>query len=220
MKTSDQRLVRSLAAGSALFAGISLLSGCSLQAIGEDTVAEATDHASNAPATGQPRPGDQIQPPVTDSVEATVARVVDGDTLALVADPAAGLEETRPGSQEHTVRLLGIDAPEVAKTDGTPAQCGGDEAEAALAQLLPADTDVVLTYDTSADRTDRYGRSLGYVQVRDTDAAMELARDGLVAAWHPSSEPVPDRYPIYAQHAQQAESDGTGSWGACESLGR
>src|SRR2546423_13767882 len=56
---------------------------------------------------------------------ATVARVIDGDTIVV-----------RIAGHDENVRLLGIDAPETHKPD-TPVECFGPEASDRLKALLP-----------------------------------------------------------------------------------
>lgn len=142
--------------------------------------------------------------------ELKVSRVADGDTLT-VAD-ASG----------HTtrVRLLGIDAPELAH-DGRSAECGAEEAGSALTRLA-AQRPAQLVTDPHADPTDRYGRTLAYLALGDdgTDPALQLLRDGLVSAWYPRGEPAPARYRIYRQAQEQAQEARTGSWATCPHLGR
>ncbi|MDX3657638.1 thermonuclease family protein [Streptomyces sp. ID05-26A] len=95
-----------------------------------------------------------------DLVRTEVARVVDGDTI-----------EVRTGEHTETVRLLNIDAPEVA-------DCLRQEATDHLRSLLPAGTQVVLEHDV--ERTDRYGRTLaGVVKIDGTLVNAEMARAGL-----------------------------------------
>jgi micrococcal nuclease len=95
--------------------------------------------------------------------EATIERVVDGDTLVLQ-------DSTR-------VRLIGIDTPETVDPR-RPVECFGAEASARTKELLPAGTRVLLEYDV--ERTDRYGRTLAYVYRADDDlfVNLALARDG------------------------------------------
>lgn len=80
---------------------------------------------------------------------ATVARVVDGDTIRV-----------RIQGFEERVRLIGIDTPETHKP-GTPVECFGAEASGRMAALLPVGTPVSLVRDVEA--RDRYGRLLAYV---------------------------------------------------------
>jgi len=93
-----------------------------------------------APAAGEPA-----------AFTATVDRVVDGDTVRVVAR-----------GFETTVRLVGIDTPETHRPD-TPVQCWGPEATRRAEHLLPRGARVRVVADPTQDRRDRYGRFLGYV---------------------------------------------------------
>src|SRR4051794_15178485 len=97
---------------------------------------------------------------------AKVVRVVDGDTIRVVAD----------GDEEY-VRMLGIDTPETHRP-GVPIECGGPQASRHLEALLPAGTAVTLERDPGQDRVDRYGRLLAYVRL----ANGRLAEDEQVAS--------------------------------------
>ncbi|ANP72214.1 hypothetical protein PA27867_1250 [Cryobacterium arcticum] len=83
-------------------------------------------------------------------------------------------------------------------------ECGAQQAADYLEEFLQSygDADqLTLTFDAQADRTDRFGRSLAYVQVNDaagTDVALALATRGLAEAWYPRGEPEPERYGGYA----------------------
>ena len=100
------------------------------------------------------------------SNEATVSRVIDGDTF--VAMTSAG---------ERTIRLLNVDTPET-KDPNAPVQCLGPEATAALEQLLPAASVVRLELDE--EPTDKYGRTLaGVFDSSGTLINAEVARLGM-----------------------------------------
>ncbi len=93
---------------------------------------------------------------------ARVARIVDGDTLHVEVD-----------GRDETVRLFGINAPEV----GQPC---ADEATARLRALAAGEVRLL----PDARNRDRYGRLLRYVYARDglsIDAA--LVAEGLALAW-------------------------------------
>src|SRR4051812_6321052 len=92
---------------------------------------------------------------------ATVTRVVDGDTLAV-----------RAGKTNDKVRLIGIDTPESVKPN-TPVQCFALAASARMKALLPAGTPVRLVRDV--DARDRYGRLLAYVYRGSDDLFVNLA---------------------------------------------
>lgn len=103
-------------------------------------------------------------------IEATVVRVIDGDTVAVVARP--WLDTT----VETHVRIKGIDTPE----KGSRARCSG---EAALAERASALTRQLLpegaTVRIGAIRQDKYGgRVVATIQApdgRDVGAALVAA---------------------------------------------
>jgi micrococcal nuclease len=107
--------------------------------------------------------GSTAEPEAHADANATIERVVDGDTVVLTDD-------TR-------VRLIGIDTPETVDPR-RPVECLGREASARLRELLPAGTAVRLVYDV--ERTDRYGRTLAYVYRADDDLFVNeaMAREG------------------------------------------
>ncbi len=133
--------------------------------------------------------------------DATVVRVVDGDTLVV---ESAG--------EEDRIRLIGIDTPESVKP-GTPVECYGKEASRHLAELLPEGSGVQLERDVEA--RDRYDRLLAYVY-RASDGLFvnrEMVADGF-------AQPV--TYPPNVAHTDEllaagrtARSDDLGLWGAC-----
>lgn len=133
--------------------------------------------------------------------DATVVRVVDGDTV--VARLADGRYER--------VRYIGMDTPEDVKP-GVPVQCYSLEA-AALNRRLVAGRGVRLV--PGAEPRDRYGRLLAYVYRRADGLFVneELVRRGYAK---PLTIPPNDRYarPIAAL-AGAARRAGRGLWGAC-----
>lgn len=118
-----------------------------------------------------------------------VVHVIDGDTIVAERD-----------GQEERVRILGIDAPEVAR-DNTPGERCADEATA-LTEELTADAEVVAVTDPSQAETDRYGRTLAYVEADGQDVSAELLSAGLAEIY----EAAPDiaRYGDYEALAEQA----------------
>lgn len=143
------------------------------------------------------------------ATQATVVRVIDGDTIRVTLDDG----------REETVRLLGIDAPEV--SHGTNlADCGGDQATTVLAGILPTGTRVDMTSDPVSDDRDRYDRLLRYVTYSGTDVATMLLLGGWVEAWYPSSVSMPTRYQDYHGAQLIARATSAGSWATCETLGR
>lgn len=118
-----------------------------------------------------------------------VVRVIDGDTIIVDRD-----------GQEERVRILGIDAPEVAR-DGEAGEACAVEATA-LTEELTAGADVVVVTDPSQSETDRYGRTLAYVELDDQDLGGELLSAGLAEVYE--SAPDISRYATYVDLAEQA----------------
>ena len=136
-----------------------------------------------------------------DGANATVVRVVDGDTVQV---DIAGRREK--------VRLIGIDTPETVKPD-TPVQCFGPEASAFTKQLLPEGTAVRIERDVEA--RDDYGRLLGYVY-RTADGLfvnLEIVAQGYAAllTFPPNVAHVDE----FVAAARAAERANLGLWGAC-----
>lgn len=145
---------------------------------------------------------------------ATVTHVVDGDTVEVrFAD----------GSTD-TVRLLGVDSPEVSgdpspgefgmADDGVTRDClraAADDA-AAFARERLAGRDVVVATDSTADRRGGYGRLLAYVRVQGADRSFNRA---LLARGH-ARVYVTDfsRLSAFESTAEAARTDGRGLW-AC-----
>lgn len=156
------------------------------------------------------------------SVETKVIRVIDGDTVAVL--PVAGLLEATDkhiGIPDHTVRLLGIDAPEMNYHKDAEPECGARAATDHLGGILPQGMPVTIEYDPGADRTDRYGRSLAYVITpAHNDAARQQVTDGYAMPWFPKGEPEPQRIPEYRTAADNAVALHAGAHSQCSSIGR
>lgn len=174
------------------------------------------------PSIGQPSqdPAPTPSQPEIASVKTKVVRVIDGDTIAVETVPGV-LEANGDDPEEHVMRLLGIDAPEMnlRKPDGP--DCGAKEATHHLEQTLPVGMPVTAAFDPEADRTDRYGRSLAYVTTRGgTDAGLRQVADGYAMPWYPKDEPQPERVPEYRIAADAASSQRLGAHAQCPSIGR
>src|ERR1700759_3020079 len=87
-----------------------------------------------------------------DGFTATIAYVVDGDTLRV---------READGSLTY-VRLIGIDSPESVKPD-TPVECGGKQASESMEEMAPEGATVRLAFD--GEREDNYGRTLAHAYV-------------------------------------------------------
>jgi micrococcal nuclease len=142
-----------------------------------------------------------VAPPSTYTQNATVVRVIDGDTIeAMVA-----------GTDER-VRLIGIDTPETKKPN-TPVQCYGPEASAYTESLLQPGTPIYLERDLVA--RDDYGRLLAYI-FRTTDGLFVNA-DIITKGYARVLEIKPNLayHVTFEQGAHQAETMNLGLWANC-----
>lgn len=132
-----------------------------------------------------------------------VTAVVDGDTIRV---------ETLGGRELGRVRLLGIDAPEVAHPP-EPAECYADQATALLEDLAPVGSTVELVTDSSEPNRDRYDRLLRYVDHDDLDVARELLASGAARRYEAATDLAREK--SYSAAADDAQGAGRGLWGTC-----
>jgi micrococcal nuclease len=128
-----------------------------------------------------------------------VTRVVDGDTFHVLE-----------GGEDVTVRLIGIDTPEVSWY-GSDGECYGAAAGRFVRDLLEGGR-VRLEFD--ADRVDPYGRTLAYAYLEDGRMLnVLLVRRGFaeVTIYEPNDRHEPRLTAVEAE-ARQAR---VGLWGAC-----
>ncbi len=144
------------------------------------------------------------QRPEPDNGLATVAHVVDGDTI-----------DVEIGGRTERVRLTGIDTPETKKPN-SPVECWGPEASAFTESLLPVGTVVRIERDIVG--RDDYGRLLGYVYLVDRSdlfVNLEIVEQGFAQPL--TIEPNSTFAPAFAAAARRAERSDRGMWGACSS---
>ncbi len=132
------------------------------------------------------------------SANASVTRVVDGDTIEVVYR-----------GRNLVVRLIGIDTPE-SVAPGEPVQCNALAASRFTTQRLDGER-VRLEFDV--ERTDRYGRTLAYVWLGHELFNETLVREGyaFVTTYPPDVKYV-DRF-LAAQ--REARAHDRGVWGRC-----
>ncbi|EPR75248.1 thermonuclease [Leifsonia rubra CMS 76R] len=137
-----------------------------------------------------------------DAFPATVTYVHDGDTLYL-----------DNGSTELTVRLIGIDTPELDSAQQPDAgECYGGEARDLLRDFLPEGTAVWAVEDREPE--DRYERSLLYVYLGD-GTFVNLAMIELGAA-EALKVGLNDRFwPALQSAEDEAFAAQLGRWGQC-----
>ena len=105
-----------------------------------------------------------VAPHDSENILYKVVKVIDGDTIAVDAE-----------GKKETVRLIGIDAPEI----GAKKECFSKEAEESVKNIL-SDASIELEEDESQNDRDKYGRLLGYIILKDgSNFNKTLIREGL-----------------------------------------
>ncbi|HGP1599998.1 TPA: thermonuclease family protein [Salmonella enterica] len=128
-----------------------------------------------------------FSPAVQATLTGRVVRVIDGDTVVVLAAPAT----------EVRIRLAGIDAPE----KGQPF---GQRARQFLASRVAG-----RVVEISGDRRDRYGRILGTLWADGRDINAELVCSGMAWAYRVRS-PEPNQ--AYLQCENTAREQKKGLW--------
>ncbi|MFH1610680.1 MAG: thermonuclease family protein [Patescibacteria group bacterium] len=96
-----------------------------------------------------------------------VLYVIDGDTIVVSIE-----------GKEQRVRLIGIDAPEVAYVEeNKEGECFADESTEKLKELI-LNKEVVLVNDSLSDDKDKYNRLLRYIYLDNTDINAKLVENG------------------------------------------
>jgi micrococcal nuclease len=163
------------------------------------TPAPPSQLETEAPTESSPL---EVPVPTETSEVATVAKVVDGDTIDVIMS-----------SGREKIRILGIDTPETVKPH-TLIACGGPEATIYARQLLTGQT-VNLVADPTQDDRDRYRRLLRYVRLSDgRDYSIEAARAGMARSFIYRNKPVVEQSSIESAE-REAQAAGRGLWGRC-----
>lgn len=133
---------------------------------------------------------------------AKVVRVIDGDTVRLNLIPGP----------KRTVRLLGIDTPEVYGGE----ECFGPEASRKAKKLMPKGSRVRLHSDPTQALKDRYGRLLRYVNKAGSglDVGRRLVWTGRAQVYVFNNDPF-KRVGAFRKAQKQANQADRGLWGAC-----
>jgi micrococcal nuclease len=151
-------------------------------------------------------------PGTSETIEATITRIVDGDTI----------EVTLADGTDDTIRLLGVDTPET-YSENEPEEYGlpstvaakdhlanwGDQATSFATNRLDG-TEVTIGIDPESDRRGSYGRLLCYLYYDgETNLNRELLEEGL-ARVYPSEFMLRSKFERVEQQAQSADR---GLWG-------
>jgi micrococcal nuclease len=194
-----------------LVVGLLLLAGCTAA----PPPAESTpgDTATPASADAELGPSPTPHPATGPQVTAEVVEVVDGDTIKI---------RYENGSRD-TVRLLGVDTPEV-HTEVDPDEFGVPDTEAGrdclrawgerasqYAKTTLAGETVRLGFDPNEGKRGYYGRLLAYVYIDGESVNYQLVRQGYARMY--DSDFV-DR-PRFESAETVARTDDRGVWGEC-----
>jgi micrococcal nuclease len=136
----------------------------------------------------------------SDDLEGRVVKIVDGDTIHVMA-----------GGRRVKVRYIGVDTPETHRP-GTPVQCYGRAASAFNARLVSGRR---VELRTDAETRDRYGRLLAYVYRRPDGLFVnaELVRRGYATTL--TIPPNVSHAAELLRLQREARSAGRGLWSAC-----
>ena len=125
----------------------------------------------------------------------SVIRVTDGDTVKVTGN-----------GEKMTIRLVGIDAPEISKKKNQPGQPFSRKSTKYLASLVLNKSVEVKSYGT-----DRYGRTLGVVSVDGKDMNLEMVKAGLAEVYRGRPAGGLDLGPYWTAEAE-AKKAGFGMW--------
>ncbi len=129
--------------------------------------------------------------------EATVARIVDGDTIEL--------------DNGQKIRYLMVNTPE---TTGGKNECYGANAVQFNTDLV-AGKRITLDYDVQCE--DMFGRTLAYVTVDGIEVNTELVKRGFACVLHipPNGN---DRADEFEALEDEAKAENRGLWGQCDPI--
>ena len=136
-------------------------------------------------------------PPKVIKFRANVIRVVDGDTVEVA--------KIRGGTE--TIRLLGIDTPEVYGG----AECGGKAASSLMKRLGTGR--VKVKTDPRQPKRDKYGRLLAYITKNGKDLNKVMVARGRAKVYVVGSRF--SRFRSYKSAERSARAKSRGSWGTC-----
>jgi micrococcal nuclease len=127
--------------------------------------------------------------------EYQVNRVVDGDTIIV-----------KKGATKLTIRLVGIDAPEVSHLKNEPGQPFSQQSTKHLAGLV-----LNKTVDIKSYGPDRYGRTLGEVFLDGNNINLVMVKSGLAEVYRGTPAKGQNMAP-YWKAEEEARKAGKGMW--------
>lgn len=135
------------------------------------------------------------------SVQASVTRVVDGDTVHVRTVDGRNLD----------ARVIGENSPETV-APGKPVECWGPQASAEAHRILDGQT-VTVRSDPTQAQIDKYGRPLRYITLPSgEDLSLHMVAGGWSRAFKVSG-PKPQEWPQLTAAEKQAQAQHLGLWG-------
>jgi micrococcal nuclease len=125
-----------------------------------------------------------------------VIRVTDGDTIQVIAD-----------GTKTTIRMVGIDAPEVSHAKNQPGQPLGQQSTKHLAGLV-----LNKTVDIKSHGPDRYGRTLGEVFLDGNNINLAMVKSGLAEVYRGTPAKGQNMKPYWKAEEEEAKKAGKGMW--------
>lgn len=178
---------------------LAVLAGCSGAAPGTPAAYDGT--------VQPPADDPELVPSGTERVDVEVIRVVDGDTV----------DVRFPDGTEDTVRLVGIDTPEVGGENDPGEYEGVPDTDAGAACLRAAGVDasehvtdriddgnVTIAFDPNTDRRGGYDRLLAYVYVGDANLNYELVATGRARVYE-TDFALRERFETAAERARDGD---------------
>jgi micrococcal nuclease len=178
---------------------VGILVGSALSSLG-DPGQEDSGPSEQAPTLDELSPSASPSSDLEDATNATVTQVHDGDTI-----------KTSFRGDIITVRLIGVDAPELVGPNYSSAQCFANRATQFATRVLDGQR---VRLELDADKVDRYGRTLAYVWVGDRLFNEQLVRGGFaIVATFPPNVSYLERF----RSAQRdARAHDRGLWAQCD----
>ncbi len=133
---------------------------------------------------------------------ARVIRVIDGDTI-----------EVSLGGKKETVRLVGIDSPEVLD-ERKPVQCFGEEASSKTKEVLNG-KEIILEPDPTQGDRDEYGRLLRYVLLNGLNFNKFMISEGYAQEYTFKNNAYKYQEE-FVQAERKARENEMGLWSGCK----
>jgi|GEM_PF-6168427 len=146
---------------------------------------------------------------VADGEKVIVTRILDGDTI----------EVRQTNGELAKIRLLGIDAPEIAHNSKETTECYGDVATQVITQMASPNSEIVILKDLTQPDKDVYGRLLRYIgTVQYPNLNMYLVANGNVYLYLDAKRTSYEAQ--FKEALANAQTQGLGLWNVATCNGK